>query len=498
MKPKYFNGLLLVLFILIIHSCKTKNNSWNVNLEGIISSSSPQCIDLNNDGTLDIIMGAGSDEWEKTESGVLAIDGRTGVIIWKAKARNQIVGSAIFLLINNDKIPDIIIGGRSAELQALNGKTGNLIWEFYKKPGKLSAHDDGWHNFFNPQLVLDQNNDGVKDILICNGGDALLAAGSKNRPVGKLLLLSGKTGQVLAIDQMPDGSETYSTPVCFDCETNINPTFLFGSGGETHSGHLYISDLNSLKNKELNTAKVISTSINKGFIAPPILAHFNNDKKLDIIVNQVDGTTKIIDGASYKTKWEVHCDASEVYSQPAIGYFIGNDKILDVFVSYAKGIYPIYIKSVNYLIDGKTGTIFSKKEITGFTYSSPLVADVDNDGVDEVLLNTIHDYKERGQKKPYYEITIYNFANNTEETFSKKQYGACFSSTPWLGNLDGNDKLDLIFTGSPAAISEFPGTTTYIKPPKVLQIQRMEFEKYSPKSVKWGNYLGKNSQSIYY
>jgi outer membrane protein assembly factor BamB len=491
------NFRLFILLIFITIGCKKERAIWENSISGIISSSSPQCIDLNQDGIKDIIMGAGGKEWEKTESGIVAIDGKNGQILWQAKARNQLVGSAIFLDINQDKSPDVIIGGRSAELQALNGKTGKLLWEFYSKPAKLAAHDEGWYNFFNPQLVLDQDNDGIKDLIVINGGDALIAAGAKGRPAATLLLLSGKTGKILASDTMPDGAESYSTPVCFDCDTNKNPTFIFGTGGETQPGHLYLTDLNNLKIKQIATSKIIDKSSAKGYIAPPILADFNNDHTLDILVNMAEGKTKLFDGKTHKLIWELKIDSAEVYSQPAVGYFFGDDKILDVFVNFAIGTYPTYSKMEAYLINGKNGKIVENFHGKRFTYSSPLVADLDQDGVDEVILNTILDYEEKQKEKPYYQLTIYNFAKNSQSVFADKKYGACFASTPWLGDLDADNHLDLIYTGSPAVISEFPGITTFLKPPLSLDIFRYEFSEIPSKSVKWGNYLGPNSKSIF-
>jgi outer membrane protein assembly factor BamB len=487
---------IIILLFTFLFSCKKNENNWESNFDGIVSSSSPQCADLTGDGIKDIIIGAGADEWEKTDAGILAINGKTGQLIWKAKARNQIVGSAVFLDVNKDNTPDIIIGGRSAELQALDGKTGKLIWEFYTKQGRFISSDDGWYNFFNPQIVLDQNNDGTKDILICNGGDALLAPGTYGRKAGNLLLLSGLTGKILAQDTMPDGAETYSTPVCFDCDTNPNPSFIFGSGGETQGGHLYLADLNMLKIKQLIKSKILLSSANKGFISPPILAYFNKDSDLDILVNQADGQTTLIDGKTKLPIWIALCDSAEVYSQPAIGNFLNNDDIPDVFVSYSYGQYPTYTKSINHLIDGKTGKIVQKSELKRFTYSSPLVVDIDNDKIDEVLLNTCRYFEKNKFEEPFYELTHYNFTKKTEETFGQKQYGACFASTPWLGDLDNNGKLDLIYSGSPAFSSEFPGSTAFQKPNKSLKINKIEFENHLSKSVKWGNYLGNKCQSI--
>jgi outer membrane protein assembly factor BamB len=486
-----------VIFIIILFgtiACKKENNNWDITINGITSASSPQAIDLNNDGIKDIVMGAGDEEWKKTEMGVVAINGANGEILWKTSAQNQIVGSAIFIDINNDETPDVIIGGRSAELQAINGKNGEKIWQFYDKKGSLSARNEGWYNFYNPQLVADQNNDGLKDILICNGGDAVIPAGTKNRPPGKLMLIDTKTGKVLAEDFMPDKQETYFSPVCLD--DSKNPTIIYGSGGETCSGHLYKCKLSDIQNKTLKNSLVLDSTVEKGYIAPPILADFTNDGIYDILVNTAEGNTKLFDGKTNALVWRVKCDSAEVFSQPAVGYFTGNDKTLDVFVNYGKGIYPIYKFTEQWLIDGKTGNIIKKYKDRRFTYISPLTIDINQDGVDDVLMSTVKDSVINGREKPFYELSTFDFKNNKTGFIAIRHNGACFASTPWIGDLDNDQQLDILYSGSPAIISEFPGSTSYQHPALDLFVHRMKFPAIPSKSVRWGNYMGAESKSI--
>jgi hypothetical protein len=484
-----------LLLLLLTIGCKQENHenkNWDSTINDIYSASSPQAIDLNGDRIKDIVMGAGGQEWVHTKVGIIALNGADGSILWTAQARNQIVGSALFLDINNDKTPDVIIGGREAELQAIDGSNGEVIWKFFEKEGKMIARNEGLYNFYNPQLVLDQNQDGLKDILICNGGDALVSAGMKHRPPGSLMLIDGKTGKIIAQDKMPDGQETYASPVCFDCETNKNPTFIFGSGGETCNGHLYKSKLSELLSKNLRNAQVIDSTSEKGYIAPPILADFTGDNVLDILVNTAEGKTKLFDGVNNKLIWSIKCDSSEVFSQPAIGYFVGGDKILDVFVNYAKGVYPTYRFTEQWLINGKTGTIEKKYSDLRFTYSSPLTIDLNGDGNDDVVMNTVKDSVILNKKKPFYELTTFDFKNNKTGFFGKRFNGACFASTPWFGDLDNDNKLDIIYSGSPATYSEFPGSTTFEKPLMILSIHRIKVASVPSKSVKWGNYMGKD------
>ena len=89
---------------------------WVRHLEGICSFSSPRPADLNNDGILDVIFGAGSEEFAPTDMGIVALDGVTGELLWSNGAWDQVVGSPIFLDINSDNTPDIVIGGRAGQL----------------------------------------------------------------------------------------------------------------------------------------------------------------------------------------------------------------------------------------------------------------------------------------------------------------------------------------------------------------------------------------------
>ncbi|NRA10854.1 MAG: FG-GAP repeat protein, partial [Crocinitomicaceae bacterium] len=88
----------------------SQESRWRVRLDSAAIFSSTRFADLNRDGVLDVIIGAGSETHELT-SGVVAVDGKTGDILWKISAPTQIYTSALVQDINNDSIPDIFIGG---------------------------------------------------------------------------------------------------------------------------------------------------------------------------------------------------------------------------------------------------------------------------------------------------------------------------------------------------------------------------------------------------
>src|SRR3954452_2192573 len=103
---------------------------WSKDFPTVGSLSSPRTADLNNDGILDIVIGAGKNEFQKTDMGILAFDGKSGNLLWKQNSIDQIFGSATFCDITGDKVKDIIIGGRSPQLKAIDGKSGALIWDY--------------------------------------------------------------------------------------------------------------------------------------------------------------------------------------------------------------------------------------------------------------------------------------------------------------------------------------------------------------------------------
>jgi outer membrane protein assembly factor BamB len=184
------------LFFTIITSNFIANSqpvSWYKSLPNIGTFSSPRVSDLNGDGTKDIIFGAGKAEFQYSDSAVVALDGKTGNLLWTNSARDQNFISPGLIDIDKDGIQDVIVGGRSSELMALNGNNGKQIWRF-DTLRYSENYTKRWFNFYNPQVIDDQNNDKIQDILISNGGDIWVPPFNPNRAAGRLVILSGADG----------------------------------------------------------------------------------------------------------------------------------------------------------------------------------------------------------------------------------------------------------------------------------------------------------------
>ena len=71
----------ILLFIFLLPTVLFSQTSWQSNLGAVRSYSSPRATDLNQDGTLDIILGTGVDGFP-SPYGAVAFDGQNGNTLW--------------------------------------------------------------------------------------------------------------------------------------------------------------------------------------------------------------------------------------------------------------------------------------------------------------------------------------------------------------------------------------------------------------------------------
>lgn len=88
-----------------------------------------------------------------------------------------------------------------------------------------------------PLLVIhDTNNDGVNEVFLAHGGDPDFPPENETRYAGRLILLNGADGHMIGdYVAMPDGRETYNSPVLHTDKQGVR-YLLIGTGGETVDG----------------------------------------------------------------------------------------------------------------------------------------------------------------------------------------------------------------------------------------------------------------------
>jgi outer membrane protein assembly factor BamB len=473
------------LLFLLLTGCGHEANDWSVTIPAIGSSSSPVAMDLNGDGHLDIVIGAGAREFASVEASVIALDGVDGRILWQVSGHNQVVGTAILQDITGDGTDEVFIGGRSATFKAIDGRTGTALWEHLPYNETFDyVNDTTLLNFYTAQWLPDVDGDGYADLLTAYGGFVKARHGDTDRPGGYLMVLSGKSGKQLRKVAVPDGKEVYMSPLVHDFGKGRD--IIYGTGGEDISGSLYRVSLDSLLAGSLASSKVLVYGGEKGMIAPPVLIDITLDGVADIIIPTVDGRLVATDGRSGKLLWSASPEgAFDTYVMAAPGYFTGDDEVPDFFASFGKGPWPNTEYTIHILVDGQTGAIVHTDTLGTFQYASPVVADFDGDGKSDVLIcvnqvreigNAIHSQDYRSS-----ELLVFPAGRGPASQLGAWEVGTNLGSTPLLTDLDGDGYLDLITAamGDPLEFYSF----------RDLKISRRELE-VEASSVTYGGYMG--------
>ena len=498
MIKKLGRGSLIAVLLLSLWSCEQKKTEllWDKSLFQIGSQSSPRAADLNQDGILDIVLGGAKDELGEVEQGVFALNGQNGEILWQQKAEAQMVGSATFYDITGDEIPEVFIGGRKHHLKAINGQSGELIWEYDYTFENDSILKYARFNFYNSTLVPDQNGDGLAELLTVNGGNWDAAPHSeKDRYPGVLLLINLKNGSIIAADTMPDGRESYMSPLCFQTEAGES-MILFGTGGETIPGNLYLGKLSDLFNRKLSQAQVIVSEEEHGFIAPPAVVDLTGDGIKDIAAISHAGKVTAVNGASREIIWEFTVDGYESSNALAVGDF-NRDQRPDLFAILSKGKWPRYTKALRIALEGKSGNRLYQDSSGCFELSSPVVYDLNRDGYDEIIVssnvyNCSNPFNEDfpAPKEIANRLLALNLKKGSIQVIDESKGFKNIYSTPWIGDLDQDQYLDIVycqFFNTPEDFSKFRG----------MRIRRISTHINTNDSPFWGEYMGPNGKGIY-
>tara|TARA_Y100001954_G_scaffold109424_1_gene118780 strand:+ start:2416 stop:5322 length:2907 start_codon:yes stop_codon:yes gene_type:complete len=477
-------GFLSFVFMFCLFGLSGQQIQWSTFSDSLNQFSSPRVAHLNNDSVLDIIVGGGVAE-ESRLNAIQAFDGKDGQVLWSVNARDEVFGSAIFQDISGDGIDDVFIGGRSAIFKAINGSTGQLIWEFWPSSNGLNPKDSGQLQFYSAQWLPDQNSDGYSDLLVSNGGDPDALPWDTNRLPGHLMILDALTGQILSRAVVPDSQETYCSPIVADLANDGDLEIIYGTGGETINGHLYVSKLQDLINEDLSNAYVLNNGGGEGFIAPVSLGDLNGNTTLDIVSISYNGQYRVYDGSGY---WLMHSHdfiGFETSAAPVLGYFTGNI-IPDVVLSLFEGSQTMYTDYKQVMIDGYTGVVTAIDSFGSMQFSSCIAADLNGDAYDELLISVV---QSNGGVMSH-ELMARDYLNDSSYLLHTSN-GQNLGSTALINDLDYNDSLDIVFAVGIDSLNPM-GAKGYF-------LNRIELDaSIGPQGIAWANYLGTESNGQYH
>jgi outer membrane protein assembly factor BamB len=437
----------------------------------------PRGADLEDDGRLEVLITGGNERPAFGE--VVALDGATGTVRWRATAETELYSSPVFLDVTGDGVKDVFVGGRLEAFMAVDGASGDVLWRF-EDPRPLPEYY--FYNFYTPLLVADQTGDGLPDLLVANGGGDGIAP-REARPPGHLAVLGSADGSLAAVAVLPDRQETYMSPVLLPDDGAASPTILFATGGESWSGSLYETSLSAVLAGDLTAARKLVTGSGKGVIAPPALADLDRDGRLDIIVATFDGRLLALDGASKEILWERRFENAESYTTPTLGFFDADD-VPDVFAVFLHGVFPDYTHAERVLLSGRDGSVLWQAEDGDFAMAGDVAVDLDGDGIDEVIFNAnvLNDPSVAPANQQ--QLHLVDSARLEARPWGQP-LGAFAAGSPWIGDLDADGCLDMLV---PRHSSE-EGTNDGL-------LTRFRVAAAVPANIRWGGYFGTRFDSV--
>ena len=142
------------------------------------------------------------------------------------------------------------------------------------------------------------------------------------------------------------------------------------------------------------------------------------------------------------------------------------------------------------MVNGSNGNIEYEDSLGFYQMTSAVVADLNGDGQDEVILPINTQVVNELQVKFFYNnIVAIEFTENVAVELGLQTEGSSISSTPWIGDLDNNGFLDIVYIHGTNA------TQTYTF--DGLRINRIDTSLPISGKIRWGSYMGSNYNGVY-
>ncbi len=142
------------------------------------------------------------------------------------------------------------------------------------------------------------------------------------------------------------------------------------------------------------------------------------------------------------------------------------------------------------MIDGRSGRIEFEDSLGFYQLSTPIVADLNGDNLDEVILSVNYQETDEYHFKFFYtNLAVIDFVKKEAVMLELNSPGHNIASTPWIGDMDHNGKIDIIYLHS----NNLKKTYTF----DGMQINRIDTQNPMYGPIKWGSYMGRKFNGVY-
>ncbi|MBI3269458.1 MAG: PQQ-binding-like beta-propeller repeat protein [Planctomycetes bacterium] len=376
-------------------------------------ASSPALGDLNGDGVPDVLVADGARR-------LLALAGRDAGPLWAFETKREVESSAALADLDRDGVLDVVVGSYDKQVYALTGLDGACLWSAPTEADYISA-----------TVLKDLNGDQVPDVVM------QVPPRTKDAPKG-LYVFSGVDGRRLK------ELETDERLALFEARADLN-----GDGVEDLVDRAHDRGLEATSGKDGKQLWLMETD--HECKSHPALRDLNGDGVPDVVVGLEDYRVCALSGKDGTRLWTSE-DEALVLSTPAFGDLNG-DGVPDVVVgSDDEERYGEKAGSVH-AISGKDGRTLWLYETRGKVLSSPKLADMDGDGVLDVVVGS-HDRR------------VHVISGKSGACLWSFETGAEVLSSPALGDLNLDGLLDVVVGSRDGQIYAIPGRKGVSAAPK--------------------------------
>ncbi|MBI5663194.1 MAG: choice-of-anchor D domain-containing protein [Ignavibacterium album] len=382
--------------------------------------------DISGDGIKDIVV-ATENYW------TLAFNGNSsgnGDILWKYSTYFGSINTGsvdyeqclqIATDLNNDGHEDVVIGtgGGNEFVYALNGLTGEVLWEF----GSASTTSDG--DIMGIDVKRDFTGDGIPDVLCTASGNESTGEGRFS-----VYLLNGTSGQeIWRINQAPEQKLKYM----------VTSTDAGGAAGSRVGTLTEVIGFN-----QAGSIRWVFPTTGTPWTVKEI-SDIGGMPGSDVVVGTTTGRVYVVDGNSGQQLWQANI-GNVFIEDLRVTPDMNNSGYPDILVS---GIYPNI-----FLLEGQNGNVIWQNYTGGNILGKDVLSDLTGDGYPEFgsasLNNLVHIYDGvNGQIK-----FQYAFGSGTNSTAAEHVVD--------LDDIDGNYSSEFVACSRDGRVICFSGGTDIV------------------------------------